>query len=147
MSASLFTRASTAARQLTRNVNTQELLDKSKVYANKAGVLMSNQASSLAKSAQGLSPKIGGFVDCTTYWAKVTKELAKQVYTKEQLAPPSLAEYQPARKELLKLFKTENLKNITRQDAVKATVVAIEVAGFFMIGEIIGRRNLVGYNV
>ncbi|RKP40039.1 mitochondrial ATP synthase g subunit-domain-containing protein [Dimargaris cristalligena] len=88
-----------------------------------------------------------GFADCTVYWARVTKEVAKQVYNKEQLAPPSPQEWHQARKQLMDLLKTDRLKSLTKEDLAKGALVGIEISGFFLIGEMIGRRNVVGYNV
>ncbi|KAJ1980664.1 hypothetical protein H4R35_001033 [Dimargaris xerosporica] len=143
----LFSRASTSTRQLARNINTQELLDKSKVFATKTAQIASAQLGNLSRSAQSFSPKIGATIDCTMYWGRVAKEMAKQVYVKEQLAPPTTAEYYQARKQLLDMFKRENVMKLTAKDVAKGALIGIEVGGFFLVGEIIGRRNLVGYDV
>ncbi|KAJ1968988.1 ATP synthase subunit G atp20 [Dispira parvispora] len=143
----IFSRVSRVAQPHSRQLTTQEVLEKSKVFANKAITTVGAQTNSLVRTAQSVPPKINGFVDCTLYWSRVTKEIAKEVYKKEDLAPPSLADYSAARKQLEDLFKSEALKKLTRDDLIKAAVVGIEIAGFFWIGEIIGRRSLVGYDV
>ncbi|CAO3686549.1 unnamed protein product [Rhizopus microsporus] len=73
------------------------------------------------------------------YNTKVAIEIAKQVYKKEGMAFPSGAQFAEAQQ--------SNLKNLTFSDVAKGGVIFAEIYTFFLIGEIVGRRNLIGYNV
>ncbi|KAL0089169.1 ATP synthase subunit G ATP20 [Phycomyces blakesleeanus] len=105
-----------------------------------------------------MSSKIVGFAQCAVsklmaiqkpvvYNAKVAAEVAKQVYTKEGMAFPNGQQWAEAQSALKKNLNTAAFKSVTVGDVVKGGVVAAELYTFFLIGEIIGRRNLIGYNV
>ncbi|KAI8879404.1 hypothetical protein K501DRAFT_226753 [Backusella circina FSU 941] len=81
------------------------------------------------------------------YNTKVAIEVAKQVYVKEGMSFPSGAQFAQAQQTLRQSLKINNLKNLGCADFAKAGVVLAEVYTFFLIGEIIGRKNLIGYNV
>lgn len=109
-------------------------------------------------STKSIGQKVTGFVDCAGYWTKVVGEVSKQVYAKEGLAPPKLAEFT----KLYNQFTAETnafLKNpkavvdgavtigkkSTSGDWIKYACYFVQIVGFFSIGEIIGRRQIVGY--
>lgn len=81
------------------------------------------------------------------YNTKVAVEVAKQVYTKEGMAFPSSEQFTQAQSTLKEALKLKTLKNLTFSDVAKGGVVLAEIYTFFLIGEIVGRRNLIGYNV
>jgi F-type H+-transporting ATPase subunit g len=81
------------------------------------------------------------------YNAKVTAEIAKQVYTKEGMAFPTGAQFSQAQQTLQETLKIKNLKSLKFSDVAKGGVIFAEIYTFFLIGEIVGRRNLIGYNV
>ncbi|XP_065217811.1 ATP synthase subunit g, mitochondrial-like [Planococcus citri] len=69
-------------------------------------------------------------------------------YAKAELGPPKVSELKevaPAIKHVLCQFKSGGYKNLTVKEAWLNTLVAAEIAGWFFVGEIIGRRQLVGY--
>ncbi|KAL7751989.1 hypothetical protein RI367_002517 [Sorochytrium milnesiophthora] len=83
------------------------------------------------------------------YYGQVTREIAKQVWTKEKLAPPSTAtlhEAQTVGKGLLNALRTGAYRKWTRSDVIKGSVLAGEAFTFFLIGEMVGRRNIIGYD-
>ncbi|VEU22491.1 DEKNAAC103687 [Brettanomyces naardenensis] len=99
-----------------------------------------------------------GFFDCAAYWTKVAGEVAKQVYLKEGLAPPKTTEfkqvYDDAINQGLSFIKNpkgystslvRSSQNFTTNDIVKYTSYLLQILGFFALGEIIGRRQVVGY--
>ncbi|CEG79073.1 hypothetical protein RMATCC62417_13586 [Rhizopus microsporus] len=81
------------------------------------------------------------------YNTKVAVEIAKQVYKKEGMAFPSGAQFAEAQQSVQNALKIKNLKNLTFSDVAKGGVIFAEIYTFFLIGEIVGRRNLIGYNV
>ncbi|KAI5904013.1 ATP synthase subunit g [Candida parapsilosis] len=115
--------------------------------------------SSIISKATGLVSSVvtksSEFVNCAVYWSKVGAELSKTVYKKEGLAPPSIKQFETIYQNAFKWLKTpsEQQKLIEQaksykpnaQDAVKFGVYGIQLAGFFAVGEIIGRRQFFGY--
>ncbi|CAI5756430.1 unnamed protein product [Candida verbasci] len=99
--------------------------------------------------------KSTGLLNSTIYWAKVGGELSKAIYKHEKLSPPSFKEFESVYQQALKLIKSpkdqeklfQQLKQYkpTQQHLVQVGVYGIQLAAFFSVGEIIGRRQIVGY--
>ncbi|OPJ68314.1 ATP synthase subunit g, mitochondrial [Patagioenas fasciata] len=71
-------------------------------------------------------------------------------YAKVELAPPTPAEIPRAidsMKGLVRAFQSGRLRQLTVKEALQNGLVATEVLMWFYIGEIIGKRGLIGYNV
>ncbi|KAF9790294.1 hypothetical protein BJ322DRAFT_1103954 [Thelephora terrestris] len=104
---------------------------------------------SLGPFGERLTGALGSYRAPVTYNLQVTRELLKQVYVAERLRIPHwttfVSEYG------LLLSRARNpafLREVVRSgEWVKVGVYVIEGYGIFKIGEIIGRRNLVGYNI
>ena len=92
------------------------------------------------------------------YYGKVAVELSKAVYVKEGLQPPTIAEftkvYECAVAESKKFAKdpnallalvAKNAQGFSKDEILRYICYFIQVVGFFSLGEIIGRRNVVGY--
>ncbi|KAI9475820.1 MAG: mitochondrial ATP synthase g subunit-domain-containing protein [Benjaminiella poitrasii] len=104
-------------------------------------------ASKFVGCAQTYLNKIIALQKPIVYNTKVAMEVAKQVYTKEGMAFPTGAQFSEAQQSLQNSLKIKNLKNLSFADVAKGGVVLAEIYTFFLIGEIVGRRSLVGYNV
>ena len=69
---------------------------------------------------------------------------------KVEMLPPKLSEWPAIKKSFLGL-KDAAIKgkflDITMKEATVNTLVAVEIAFWFYVGEVIGRRSLIGYNV
>lgn len=97
--------------------------------------------------------------DTTVYWSKVIAELGKQVYLKEGFAPPSTTQiqqvYESLYKQALGLVKTSpsqltknlqtSITGINKAFVYKYGSYGVQLLGLFSLGEIIGRRQIVGY--
>ena len=75
--------------------------------------------------------------------------MLKQVYVREKLSPPSLAQVASTYQSVF-----NNAKNVSylRQlvesgEWRRYAIYAVEAYGIFSIGEMIGRRNIVGYGL
>ncbi|XP_033925435.1 ATP synthase subunit g, mitochondrial [Melopsittacus undulatus] len=71
-------------------------------------------------------------------------------YAKVELAPPTPGEIPRAidgMKSVIRGFQTGRLAQLTVREAVRNGLVATEVLMWFYIGEIIGKRGIIGYNV
>ncbi|KAJ5614760.1 mitochondrial ATP synthase g subunit-domain-containing protein [Penicillium herquei] len=96
----------------------------------------------------------------TLYYSKVGIELGKLVFRGQKMSPPNMATFQSYFQPVTNVarnpaaFKTLNfspqnflarVRNASPKEIALAGVTAAEVIGFFTVGEIIGRMNLVGY--
>ncbi|GMG19042.1 unnamed protein product [Ambrosiozyma monospora] len=111
-----------------------------------------------ARNASSIADQATGALNSTVYWAKVSGEVAKQIYIKEGLAPPTISEFQKVYGEGLSQFLkfTKDPKDYTLQvvGCAKSTskdqwfryaAYAVQIFGLFALGEIVGRRQIVGY--
>ncbi|KAI9281926.1 mitochondrial ATP synthase g subunit-domain-containing protein [Sporodiniella umbellata] len=104
-------------------------------------------ASKFVGCAQTYLNKLIALQKPVVYNTKVAVEIAKQVYKKEGMAFPTGAHFTEAQQSFQNALKIKNLKNLTFSDAAKGGIIFAEIYTFFLIGEIVGRRNLIGYNV
>ncbi|KAI4503012.1 hypothetical protein M0802_002056 [Mischocyttarus mexicanus] len=73
-----------------------------------------------------------------------------QAYAKVELMPPKLSELPAVKKSIVDIInaaKTGRYKELTVREAWLNTLVAIEVYCWFYVGECIGKRHIVGYDV
>ncbi|XP_060160115.1 ATP synthase subunit g, mitochondrial isoform X1 [Globicephala melas] len=71
-------------------------------------------------------------------------------YAKVELVPPTPAEIPTAIQSLKKIInsaQTGSFKQLTVKEALLNGLVATEVWMWFYVGEIIGKRGIIGYNV
>ncbi|GAB5577130.1 ATP synthase subunit g [Prionailurus iriomotensis] len=71
-------------------------------------------------------------------------------YAKVELVPPTPAEIPTAIQSLKKIVKsaqTGSFKQLTVKEALLNGLVATEVWMWFYVGEIIGKRGIIGYDV
>lgn len=92
------------------------------------------------------------------YYSKVAGELAKYVWIKEGLSPPTAAEFQKVFTTDLKSFYAcalnsakqpakllEQAKGYSSNDYIRFGALGVQLLGLFALGEIIGRRHIYGY--
>ncbi|KAF8929228.1 mitochondrial ATP synthase g subunit-domain-containing protein [Dissophora ornata] len=107
-----------------------------------------NNVTKTLTTATSTAAKLSGPI---IYNAKVAGQVAKQVYIREGMAPPGGAQIEAAKEATFKFVKSarsaSTWKNISKDQYLKAGLVAAEAYTFFLVGEIIGRRNFVGYDV
>ena len=93
--------------------------EQAKAAAGKAGAAISGIASS---ASSGLG-RLGGFQEPIVYWSKVVGQLAKQVYVKEGMSPPSVSQVESVYKSLYKGLTTGELVNsfrsLSNKDLIK----------------------------
>ncbi|CAH0561037.1 unnamed protein product [Brassicogethes aeneus] len=71
-------------------------------------------------------------------------------YAKVELTPPTPADIPQIRAGIARLMagaKNGTWKNLTVKEAWLNTLVAVEVGCWFYVGECIGKRHIVGYDV
>ncbi|XP_060531725.1 ATP synthase subunit g, mitochondrial [Cylas formicarius] len=71
-------------------------------------------------------------------------------YAKVELSPPTPADIPQIRAGISKLIsgaRAGNWKNVTVREAWLNTLITVEVLCWFYVGECIGKRHIVGYDV
>jgi len=102
----------------------------------------------------------------TVYYTRVGLELSKIVFQGQKMAPPSISQFssylQPVTNAMrntnnfrstfasaAKTYSPEHIlsrvRNISRGEVITGAVIVAELLGFFTVGEMIGRRRIVGY--
>ncbi|GAA5836747.1 hypothetical protein JCM5353_006886 [Sporobolomyces roseus] len=124
----------------------QQAADKAKEVAGQA----TQRASQLLGTAQQrVGDALGSYKQPIFYNASVAKEFAKQVYQKENLAPPPFSTFYSTYQHFVrqaphlgfwqKLYESGEYK--------RWILYGIEAYGIFSIGEMLGRRHVVGYEL
>ncbi|XKL61458.1 hypothetical protein PGB90_008515 [Kerria lacca] len=70
-------------------------------------------------------------------------------YAKVELIPPKPSEFREIKQgigNVICAYKNKSYKNLTIKEVWLNTLITTEVILWFFVGEIIGRRNLVGYH-
>ncbi|KIY02098.1 uncharacterized protein Z520_02236 [Fonsecaea multimorphosa CBS 102226] len=103
----------------------------------------------------------------TVYYSRVGWELARIMFKGQQMAPPSVAQFQSYFQPVINVFRNPASITSSASSAVKAVnpdsvlgtirnanssqlttfgIVFAQVLGFFTVGEMIGRMKIVGYH-
>ncbi|KAH7884877.1 mitochondrial ATP synthase g subunit-domain-containing protein [Phlebopus sp. FC_14] len=93
---------------------------------------------------------LGSYREPVIYNAQVARELLKQIYIAERLQPPaSLSTVTDAYSTLWSRAKSPAYWRgiLSNGEWTKVGIYAIEAYGIFKVGEILGRRSLVGYDL
>jgi len=116
-------------------------------YAGELGATASKYAGPLGERLGNLA---GAYREPIQYNSQVFLNLLKTVYKRENLAPPtSLHQITSAYRTMFDRAKSlPYWQDLYSSGEYKRVAIgAAEVYGIFKIGEIIGRRSLIGYNV
>ncbi|ETW82530.1 mitochondrial F1F0-ATP synthase, subunit G/ATP20 [Heterobasidion irregulare TC 32-1] len=125
----------------------QEALTSAQKVAEKAWAATRSFLGPVGERFSGL---LGAYRQPLTYNLSVTREVLKQIYVAERLQPPtSVSQVTSA---YLTLWRRAASPSYWREVArsgewARIGVYAAEAYGIYKIGEIIGRRSLVGYKV
>lgn len=103
----------------------------------------------MAQYVRNLAEKAPALVNAAVTYSK--PRLATFLhYAKVELIPPTPAEIPVALqgfKKIIRSAQTGSFKQLTVKEALLNGLVATEVWMWFYVGEIIGKRNIIGYNV
>jgi len=93
---------------------------------------------------------LGSYRQPVMYNLSIARELLKQVYVAERLQPPT--DLVVVRNAYSTLWSRASNPAYWREilssgEWTKVGIYAVEAYGIFKIGEILGRRSLVGYNI
>ncbi|PWY89996.1 hypothetical protein BO70DRAFT_358992 [Aspergillus heteromorphus CBS 117.55] len=132
-----------------------------------AGPALSNAAQGLGSALRkvgGRTGKVIAFVDSmippTLYYSRVGLELGRLIFRGQNMTPPNLVTFQSYFQPLINVFSNpaalknagfssqsilSRVRNANKKEIALAGVTLAEVIGFFTVGEIVGRMNIVGY--
>ncbi|KAF8649554.1 hypothetical protein AX16_005738 [Volvariella volvacea WC 439] len=103
----------------------------------------------LEPAGQTIGRLLGSYKQPLVYNFAVARQVVKQIYVAEGLAPPSLANVRQAYQTLW-----ENASSvaywrgaISSGEIVRVGIYGLEAYTIFKIGEILGRRHLIGYSI
>ena len=71
-------------------------------------------------------------------------------HARVELGPPTISQWPAIKQGFSNLYRSAmygKFLDLTVTEATRNTLVAIEVACWFYVGEIIGRRSIIGYKV
>ena len=92
--------------------------------------------------------RLGSLGSQLWHGAQVFGHVAGEVAAKEQFGLPALSEFGQAQKEFQQMVKnTQSLKFLeyTLGQALQKAAAGFSVVTFFIVGEIVGRRSIIGY--
>ncbi|PCG92074.1 ATPase, F0 complex, subunit G, mitochondrial [Penicillium occitanis (nom. inval.)] len=160
------TEAATKAKQVTEQATSKASEGLSKVSSS-AGPAIAGAAQNVGNALRKVGGPVGKVVTFvermippTVYYARVGLELGKIVFHGQKMAPPNLVTFQSYFQPLINAFRNpatiknfkfspQNLigraRNLSTKEWALVGVTTAEVIGFFTVGEIIGRRQIVGY--
>ncbi|KAL1994122.1 hypothetical protein VTN49DRAFT_2791 [Thermomyces lanuginosus] len=132
-----------------------------------AGPVIANAAQNIGSALRkigGPAGRVISFVDRmippAIYYSKVGFELSRLVFRGQNMYPPDLATFRSYFTPLINALRNPStlsnsigspqaiinrVRNLSNKELALIGVTAAEVLGFFTVGEIIGRRHLVGY--
>ncbi|GAA98869.1 uncharacterized protein L969DRAFT_76648 [Mixia osmundae IAM 14324] len=122
-----------------------QVSETAKKYLGQAGQSLTKLTGSAGERA---SSALGAYREPLFYNAAVAREVLKQVYIAERLAPPSsVGEIRSAYETLFNRARDPQYWRSTIESGEwkRVAIYALEAIGIFTIGEMIGRRKLVGY--
>ncbi|KIJ91747.1 hypothetical protein K443DRAFT_685758 [Laccaria amethystina LaAM-08-1] len=92
---------------------------------------------------------LGSYKQPLLYNLSVTKEVLKQIYVAEALQPPTLSAVRQAYESIwYQVSRSGALGKLVRDGEVaRVGIYGLQAYGIFKIGEIVGRRSLVGYDL
>ncbi|KAJ1990167.1 hypothetical protein GGI25_004522 [Coemansia spiralis] len=95
--------------------------------------------------------KTVGFLEPLVYYSEVAYHLGKQVVIRQNFTLPKKADFAAAETQLFKVLEFVKIRNIKSLKEIpvaqwkRGAIKTFELSALFVVGEIIGRGNLIGY--
>ncbi|KAG6873533.1 hypothetical protein C0995_014403 [Termitomyces sp. Mi166 len=117
--------------------------------AQNAGKAWEGAVKFLGPVGEKAASLLGAYRQPLFYNLAVGREIIKQIYRTEALAPPSVSAIQTAYKTIWSsITNVAYLRQIAGNgDLARVGIYALEAYGIFKIGEMFGRRSLIGYDL
>jgi len=152
-------RANTITRtRVSRRFNSSSTKQQASETAQNAYSTAQKQAEKALEGAKQVGQSVGGRIgkmmgsyrEPLMYDLAVARELLKQIYVAEKLAPPtSFAEIRSAYSTIFERARHVSFWRDMLQTGewIKLGIYGLEAYGIYKIGEMIGRRSIVGYKL
>jgi F-type H+-transporting ATPase subunit g len=138
-------KAKSAAQDIAENPQVKAAVESANAAFNQASAAVSRVTGPVGDKVGNM---LGAYKQPVTYNWNVFTSLCRQVYQAEKLAPPTqLSQWASAYSQIFSAASSPAFwqKAMSNGQAAKIAVAGVEAYGLYKIGEIIGRRNLVGY--
>ncbi|ORX72300.1 hypothetical protein DL89DRAFT_255948 [Linderina pennispora] len=144
MSARVFNKAAPVARAYIRYASTESAAQKASTSTSQG----------LTKTLCGLYKTATGILEPVLYYSEVAFHVFKQTFYRQSFSLPTKADFAVVETQLFKALefvKIQNLKNVKSLKDVSTekwksgAIKAFELSSLFVIGEAVGRGNLIGY--
>ncbi|KAF7768380.1 hypothetical protein Agabi119p4_7623 [Agaricus bisporus var. burnettii] len=101
----------------------------------------------LGPAGQKLGNLLGGYKEPLVYNFTVAREVVKRIYVSEALSPPAFSQYAEVYRQIWSnVTHASYWRGLTQNGQfAQVGIYGLQAYGIFKIGEIIGRRQLVGY--
>ncbi|KAJ3300073.1 hypothetical protein HK104_004795 [Borealophlyctis nickersoniae] len=133
-----------ASRQLvqrrTATTSTAEVKTQAQEAATKAQEAAKNAGSKLVQ-------KLTGFAEPIIYYSRVGFEFARSVATHQKLAVPDVASATQGLTNFYQTFTNGAWKKVTVRQAGQILGEGVKIGGFFLVGEMIGKGSVIGYQI
>ncbi|KAJ3213439.1 hypothetical protein HK099_007395 [Clydaea vesicula] len=107
-----------------------------------------SSTATVQKASEGLAAKATAFAQPIIFSAKVGVEFLKQVATHQSmLNPGSFAQANVGFTNFLSSFTNGFWRKVTLSQTKELAGKGIQIAGFFFVGEMIGRGSIIGYKL
>ncbi|KIM36036.1 hypothetical protein M413DRAFT_32066 [Hebeloma cylindrosporum] len=138
-----------AGRRFQSSTPEQKAQDALATAKNYAGKFFEATKKFLGPVGDKAGQLLGSYKQPLLYNLSVTKELFKQIYVQEGMKPPTLDAYRAAYTSLWTQVKNPGfVREIVRSGELgRVGIYGLQAYGIFKIGEIFGRRSLVGYKI
>lgn len=92
--------------------------------------------------------EITGYAKPVIFYSHVAAQLVRKVAVHQKIVSPgSFSEAQAGIGRFFTAFQTGAWKKVTVKETVYLTGQIATVGGFFVLGEMIGRKSVIGYNI
>ncbi|KAJ1964627.1 hypothetical protein GGI12_001295 [Dipsacomyces acuminosporus] len=164
MSMRAFSKATPAARAYIRYASTESAAQKATQAASNATTAIRSQGltkslcnlyksitSPLPASVKGPLNKTVGVLEPVIYYSEVAYHLGKQVVVRQNFTLPGKADFAAAETQFFKVLDYVKIKNIKSIKDIpveqwkNGAIKTFELSTLFVIGEIVGRGNFIGY--
>ncbi|KAJ1675317.1 hypothetical protein EV182_001502 [Spiromyces aspiralis] len=142
---------SDATHKVAQQVKELDLGARAQAFARALQNAYKSTVNALPKGIVAPVAKVGGVFQPLVYWSQVTFHIGKQVACRQQFVFPKSQDFIAAQSEFFNLLSKLSSKNISSVKDLplscfkKGALITFELASFFIVGEQIGRRSLIGY--
>ncbi|KAI8927270.1 mitochondrial ATP synthase g subunit-domain-containing protein [Entophlyctis helioformis] len=109
----------------------------------------SGDAAAKAKAAaSSIGARLQGFASPLIYYGRVGVEFVSQVASHQRLTSfPNIGEAQQGMANFIKALQNGEWKKVTVRQSLTFAAEGAKIYGFFLVGEMVGRGSIIGYNI